>query len=139
MLRRSLATVAAAGIALTGLAAVAPAAQAQDINRLIGAAPCELVDPVLRSTFNINADTTRSGLTKQIREAARPVTGTDPAAFLLGAQYANQIADRAVACGVVKEDPQLFPGSSIPGLENIPNITEIQDILQGLSSTLQPR
>lgn len=136
MLRRTLATVAAAGIAFAGLT---PAAHAQNTEDLIANVPCPVADIALRGAFQINDNTTRSDLAKQIRDAAKPATGNDPATYLLGAQYASQIADRAVACGIVKEDPQLFPGSSIPGLENIPNIDDIQDILQGLSSALQPR
>lgn len=136
MLRRTLATVAAAGIAFVGLT---PTASAQNAEDLIANVPCPVAKIALRSAFQINENTTRSDLAKQIRDAAKPVTGNDVGTYLLGAQYAGQIADKALECGIVKADPQLIPGSSIPGLENIPNIGDIQDILQGLSSTLQPR
>ena len=136
MLRRALATVAAAGIAFVGLT---PTASAQNAEDLIANVPCPVAEIALRSAFQINENTTRSDLAKQIRDAAKPVTGNDIGTYLLGAQYAGQIADKALECGIVKADPQLIPGSSIPGLENIPNIGDIQDILQGLSSTLQPR
>ncbi|HJD78913.1 MAG TPA: hypothetical protein K8V93_07870 [Corynebacterium pollutisoli] len=136
MLRRTLATVAAAGIAFVGLT---PTASAQNAEDLIANVPCPFAEIALRSAFQINENTTRSDLAKQIRDAAKPVTGNDVGTYLLGAQYAGQIADKALECGIVKADPQLIPGSSIPGLENIPNIGDIQDILQGLSSTLQPR
>lgn len=136
MLRRTLATVAAAGIAFVGLT---PTASAQNAEDLIANVPCPVADFALRGAFQINENTTRSDLAKQIRDAAKPVTGNDVGTYLLGAQYAGQIADKALECGIVKADPQLIPGSSIPGLENIPNIGDIQDILQGLSSTLQPR
>lgn len=136
MLRRTLATVAAAGIAFVGLT---PTASAQNAEDLIANVPCSVADFALRGAFQINENTTRSDLAKQIRDAAKPVTGNDVGTYLLGAQYAGQIADKALECGIVKADPQLIPGSSIPGLENIPNIGDIQDILQGLSSTLQPR
>lgn len=136
MLRRTLATVAAAGIAFVGLT---PTASAQNAEDLIADVPCTVAEIALRGTFQINENTTRSDLAKQIRDAAKPVTGIDIGTYLLGAQYAGQIADKALECGIVKADPQLIPGSSIPGLENIPHIGDIQDILQGLSSTLQPR
>lgn len=136
MLRRTLATVAAAGIAFVGLT---PTASAQNAEDLIANVPCPVAEIALRDAFQINENTTRSDLAKQIRDAAKPVTGNDIGTYLLGAQYAGQIADKALECGIVKADPQLIPGSSIPGLENIPNIGDIQDILQGLSSTLQPR
>lgn len=136
MLRRTLATVAAAGIAFVGLT---PTASAQNAEDLIANVHCPFAESALRGAFQINENTTRSDLAKQIRDAAKPVTGNDVGTYLLGAQYAGQIADKALECGIVKADPQLIPGSSIPGLENIPNIGDIQDILQGLSSTLQPR
>lgn len=136
MLRRTLATVAAAGIAFVGLT---PTASAQNAEDLTANVPCPFAEIALRGAFQINENTTRSDLAKQIRDAAKPVTGNDVGTYLLGAQYAGQIADKALECGIVKADPQLIPGSSIPGLENIPNIGDIQDILQGLSSTLQPR
>ena len=136
MLRRTLATVAAAGIAFVGLT---PTASAQNAEDLIANVPCPVAEIALDGAFQINENTTRSDLAKQIRDAAKPVTGNDVGTYLLGAQYAGQIADKALECGIVKADPQLIPGSSIPGLENIPNIGDIQDILQGLSSTLQPR
>lgn len=136
MLRRTLATVAAAGIAFVGLT---PTASAQNAEDLIANVSCPFAEIALRGAFQINENTTRSDLAKQIRDAAKPVTGNDIGTYLLGAQYAGQIADKALECGIVKADPQLIPGSSIPGLENIPNIGDIQDILQGLSSTLQPR
>ena len=136
MLRRTLATVAAAGIASVVLT---PTASAQNAEDLIANVPCPFAATARHGAVQINENTTRSDLAKQIRDAAKPVTGNDVGTYLLGAQYAGQIADKALECGIVKADPQLIPGSSIPGLENIPNIGDIQDILQGLSSTLQPR
>lgn len=138
MLRRTLATAAVTAIAVAGLA---PAASAQTdlVANAIAAADCRLVGPALKTLFDIDDNTTRSDLAKQIRDEAKPWTITDPSTYLVSAQYAGQIADKALECGIVKADPQLIPGSSIPGLENIPNIGDIQDILQGLSSTLQPR
>ncbi|QGU04105.1 hypothetical protein [Corynebacterium comes] len=138
MIRRTLATVAVTAIAVVGLA---PAASAQlgAIDKAIADAPCSLVDPALKAAFRIDGNTTRSDLAKQIRDEARPLTITDPATYLISAQYAGQIADKAVECGTVKKDPELFPGSSIPGLGNISNINEVQDILTDLSSTLASR
>lgn len=133
MLRRTLATAAVTAIAVVGLA---PAASAQlgDINALvtdgIANADCRVVDPTLKGLFTIDGNTTRSDLSKQIRDEARGFNLTDPATYLVSAQYAEQIADKAVACGTVKKDPELFPGSSMPDLDNI------QDLLQGLSATL---
>lgn len=133
MLRRTLATAAATAIAVVGLA---PAASAQlgDVNELItqgiANADCRVVDPTLKGLFTIDGNTTRSDLAKQIREEARGFNITDPASYLVSAQYAEQIADKAVACGTVKKDPELFPGSSLPNLDNI------EDLLQGLVNTL---
>lgn len=138
MLRRTLATAAVAAVAVAGLA---PAASAQTdvVANFIADAPCSLVDPALKTAFRIDGNTTRSDLAKQIRDEAKPLTGTDPTSYLVSAQYAGQIADKAVECVTVKPDPELFPGSSIPGLENIPNINDVQDILENLSSTLVPQ
>lgn len=138
MLRRTLATAAVTAIAVAGLA---PAASAQTdlVANAIAAADCRLVGPALKTLFDIDDNTTRSDLAKQIRDEAKPWTITDPSTYLVSAQYAGQIADQAVECGTVKPDPELFPGSSIPGLENIPNINDVQDILENLSSTLVPQ
>ncbi|GAB3694735.1 hypothetical protein [Corynebacterium nasicanis] len=136
MLRRTLATVAAAGIALVGLA---PAAHAQlgdiagIVSQGIATADCRVVDPVLKGAFRIDGNTTRSGLAKQIRDGAKGFTITDPTTYLVSARFADQIADKAVACGTVKADPEIFPGSSLPNADNI------QGMLQDLSSTLQRR
>jgi hypothetical protein len=134
MLRRTLATVAATTIAVAGLA---PAASAQFgdvtnlINQGIANADCQReVDPLLRTVFDIDGNTTRSDLARQIRDEAKPFTVTDPTTYLVSAQFAEQIADKAVECGTVKKDPELFPGSSLPDVNNI------QDLLQGLSATL---
>lgn len=133
--RRTLATVAATAIAVTGLA---PAASAQLgggfglVEQAIANTDCRIAEPILRGAFTIDATTTRSDLAKQIRDEAKPLTINDPSTFLLSAQFAGQIADKAVACGTVKPDPQsLIPGSS--------NLADIQDILANLSSTLQPK
>lgn len=131
MLRRTLATAAVTAIAVVGLA---PAASAQTdlVANAIAAADCRLVGPALKTLFDIDDNTTRSDLAKQIRDEAKPLTITDPRTYLLSAQFAGQIADKAVACGTVKPDPQsLIPGSS--------NLADIQDILTNLSSTLQPK
>lgn len=128
MLRRTLATAAVTAIAVVGLA---PAASAQtNLNTIIDGVPCPGADFILENTFTINDDTTRSDLVKQVRNAAAPATGDDPAAFLATAQLAEQIGDKAVECKTVKPDPELFPGSSLPDVDNI------QNLLQGLSSTL---
>lgn len=139
MLRRTLATAAVTAIAVVGLAPAASAQLGGIVEKAIADAPCSIVDPALKTAFRIDDNTTRSDLAKQIRDEAKPLTGTDPTSYLVSAQYAGQIADKAVECGTVKPDPQLFPGSSIPGLENIPNINEVQDILENLSSTLVPQ
>ncbi|MDO5668535.1 MAG: hypothetical protein Q4G50_00875 [Corynebacterium sp.] len=133
MLRRTLATIAATAVAVTGLA---PAASAQlgAIDGLIKNADCRIVDPLLKQTFQIDGNTTRSDLSRQIRNAAKEnINLLDPSTYLVSARYADQIADKAVACGTVKKDPELFPGSSIP------NVGNMQDLLADLSSVLNPR
>ena len=124
MLRRTLATIAATGIAVVGLA---PAASADVGAEIIEKTSCKVLAPVLRHAFKIDDTTTRSDLAKQIRDAGKDVTD-GLGGKLVSAKYAGQIADKALACEIVKADPELIPGSSLPDLKNI------QDILQSLSS-----
>ena len=138
MLRRTLATAAVTAVAVLGFAPAA-SAQTAPVENAIADADCRLVDPALKALFDIDGGTTRSDLAKQIRDEAKPWTITDPGTYLVSAEYAAQIADKAVECGTVKPDPELFPGSSVPGLENLPNLNDAQDILQNLSSALAPQ
>lgn len=128
MFRRTLATVAATTIAVVGLAPAA-SAQANPVEQVINGIPCNVADPFLKTAFNINANTTRSDLAKQIRDEGKQVTATDPRTFLFSVSLAGQVADKAVECGTVKADPApLIPGSA--------DLGEIQDIAESLSSTL---
>jgi len=136
MLRRTLATIAATVLTATAVTGLAPAASAQigAVDALISNADCRIVDPLLKSTFSIDGNTTRSDLSRQIRNAAKEnINLLDPSTYLVSARYADQIADKAVACGTVKKDPEFFPGSTIP------NIGNVQELLADLSSTLQAR
>lgn len=127
MFRRTLATIAATSIAVVGLAPAA-SAQANPAEQIIKSIPCSVADPFLKGAFNINSNTTRSDLAKQIRDEGKQVTA-DPRTFLFSVGLAGQIADKAVECGTVKADPaSLIPGSA--------DLGEFQDIAEGLSSLL---
>ncbi len=122
MLRRALATAAVSAIAVVGLA---PAASAQlpDVNNTIATFPCGLLGTALRGFGLVDEDTTRNQLAAELRKGARDIPG------LLGIatnQVAGALADRALECKIVKEDPRtLFSGS-----------TQFLEMFDGLSSTL---
>ncbi|AIT60633.1 hypothetical protein [Corynebacterium doosanense] len=114
-LKRTLATLAAAGIALTTLAPTAGAAPVGNTvallvlaNGQIATADCGLVGGVLRGTGLVNETTTRSELVTSLH---RTLAG-DIQTKLITAQTIGVIGDRALECGVVKADPNVPAGSS---------------------------
>lgn len=109
-MRRITATLAAALIA--GTAALSPvAAQAQTFSQLgqitkavdgnIAEMDCGLLRTALVGTKMVDAETTRSGLAKKLKE----FTGNDITVKLLVGGRADAVADRALACNIVKPDP----------------------------------
>lgn len=124
MLRRTLATVAVTAIAVVGLA---PAASAQlPGGDAISRVDCGHLNFTLRALNLKDDNTTRSQLARNIRDEAAPFTLSDPSTWLVSVNYAEQIADRALECGIVKPDPQdPFAGS-----------TRAAEIIQEMSSAL---
>lgn len=114
-MKRILATLAAAGIALTTLAPSAHAASPANTlalltlaNGQIATADCGLVGGVLRNTGLVNDTTTRSELVASLHTTL----GGDIQTKLITAQTIGAIGDRALECGVVKADPTVPAGSS---------------------------
>lgn len=111
---RRIAATAAATAALG--AALTPAASAQNLgdlltgagqlNQVIDNFDCTVLREGLTRTGTANQDTTRSQLADSLRNAA-DLGAIDPVLGLAGTVYADRIADRALACGIVKADPQL--------------------------------
>lgn len=123
MIRRALATIAVSAVAVVGLA---PAASAQFIpgaNDFIANADCGLVEQSLKGLGLVDEDTTRNQLAAKVRAETGKIID-HPLINITASNYAGQIADRALECGIVKEDPQNpFSGSA-----------EFLDIFSGLSS-----
>ena len=109
--------VAAAALLATGVAA--PAAQAQDLSRslqglstvnnisdqTLAAMDCGTLDTLLTLARLKDSTTTRSQLESNIRNIAPTAGVSDRAVLLLGAQQANKVANKALACNIVKPDP----------------------------------
>lgn len=112
MLRRALATAAVSAIAVVGLA---PAANAQifDLTPVINAIPCTQLGQGLEALDLVDEDTTRNQLAGELRKQSGILFGIP----LLTNVYANQIADRALECEIVKADPQTPISGSIQFLE----------------------
>ena len=109
--------VAATALLATGVAA--PAAQAQDLSTLLqglgtannlsdqalAAMDCGTLDGLLNAAQLKDSTTTRSQLESNIRNIAPDAGVSNPALLLFGAQQANKVADKALACNIVKPDP----------------------------------
>lgn len=127
-MKRTLATLAAAGIALTALAPAASAAPIGNFalltlaNGQIATADCGVVGGVLRGTGLVNETTTRSQLITSLHQTL----GGDIQTKLITAQTISAVGDRALECGVVKADPNVPAGSS-----------ELMDIVALLSSEVR--
>lgn len=118
-MKRNLAAAgAAAALALT---AFAPAASAQEdntgfldhiglVNGGIAEADCNTLDFALTNLDLVDDDTTRGELAADLRNRL----GGEIAFQLLGSGTINAVADRALECEIVDEDPQtgLPAGSS---------------------------
>lgn len=121
MLRRALATAAVSAIAVVGLA---PAASAQivDLTPVINGIPCDQMETGLKALNLIDEDTTRNELAAELRKQTGLILGIP----LLTNIYSGQIADRALECEIVKEDPKTPFAGSIQFLE----------MFEGLSSAV---
>lgn len=71
------------------------------VNGEVETADCTTLGTALRVSGLANAETTRSELVAKVNGAV----GTDSTLRLATAPTVNKLADRAVACGVVKPDP----------------------------------
>lgn len=88
------------------------------LNGNIATADCSTLGSALRVTKLVHAETTRSGLVRNVNNAIGP----DAELRLVTAPTVNALGDRALACGIVKQDP-----------------VTLESQLQQLSSTLSSR
>ncbi|GAB2505313.1 Alpha helical Porin B [Corynebacterium atrinae] len=126
--RKTLATIAASSIALVGLAPAASAFSLGDIltgtGQAVNALSCKDLDNVLNAAKLKDSNTTRNGLVKNISGLTKEAAGNNIMLALLGGNTASKVADRALECKLVKEDPkEIIPGSS-----------QVNDIVAQLSS-----
>ncbi|MFP7366440.1 hypothetical protein SFC07_11825 [Corynebacterium callunae] len=122
MKKLRLATIAAASIALT--AGLTPAASAQDfsvINEAIDNFDCQILETAIYQSGLANAESTRSELASTLRTSAAVDQLPSPM-NLVAAAYSERIANRALTCGIVQEDPQDF-------------MTQLQVLSSNLSSS----
>lgn len=115
--RKTIATIAASSIAFVGLAPAASAFSLGDIltgtGQAVNALNCKDLDNILNTAKLKDGNTTRNGLVKNISGLTKEATGNNIMLSLLGSNTAGKVADRALQCKLVKEDPkELFPGSS---------------------------
>lgn len=99
------ATIAAATVALT--ASLTPSASAQDFNQMIDTFDCGLLQTTIYTTGLAHENTTRSELAATLRDSAA-VSQLPTPMNIVGVAYSERIANRALTCGIVKEDPQDF-------------------------------
>lgn len=136
-------SAAAACAAVSVSLFVAPAAQAAGISDLlnigagaIAGANCSDVRNALTLIDNttegqlLTPDTTRNQLAQNLAKLNGNPSITDPLA-LVGVKFSGAAADRALQCNIVKKDPDLLPGSSLP-----PQLNDLLPLVNGLSSQL---
>ena len=99
------ATIAAATVALT--ASLTPSASAQDFNQIIDNFDCGILQTAIYTTGLAHENSTRSELAANLRNSAA-VGQLDFPLNIAATGYSERIANRALACGIVKEDPQDF-------------------------------
>ncbi|AGF71975.1 hypothetical protein [Corynebacterium halotolerans] len=126
-LRNLLATAGATVIAATALA---PAASAQNLGEeFIADLNCDHLETALTTLDFVDEDTTRNELAAEIREFGDIEIDLGPLpSVVVQAYYAGQIADRALECGIVDEDPASPFAASSEFLENLglPGVPELQ-------------
>ena len=99
------ATIAAATVALT--ASLTPSASAQDFNQIIDNFDCGILQTAIYTTGLANENSTRSELAANLRNSAA-VGQLDFPLNIAATGYSERIANRALTCEIVKEDPQDF-------------------------------
>lgn len=99
------ATIAAATVALT--ASLTPSASAQGVNEMIDNFDCGLLQTTIYTTGLAHENSTRSELAATLRDSAA-VSQLPTPMNIVGVAYSERIANRALTCGIVKEDPQDF-------------------------------
>ncbi|WKD57268.1 Alpha helical Porin B [Corynebacterium capitovis DSM 44611] len=137
-MRRSTA-LAAAALFCASAAGIAPAhAQTTTfelltlINGNVKTADCGLVGTILRGTGHATDTTTRSELVTNLNKAV----GSDVQIRLATGATIGAIADRAVECGVVKEDPTTPVDQAIrfaSQLSSQANLPQVRDLLPALT------
>jgi len=125
MLRRALATIAVSTVAVVGLAPAASAQVIPDLGTVIKQLPCNELEQGLKSANLIDEDTTRNQLAAKLRTETGKVID-NPLFNVAASAYAGQLADRALECEIVKEDPK----SPIAGS------TQFLEMFEGLSSAV---
>lgn len=136
-LRRIAATAAAAALTATAFAVPAQAQNTDFADQVINLIPCDSLDQGLKTAGAYEDDhaenkTTRNELAQNLRglseDAFGEIVGGLPYIGLIQAQYSGKIADKALECGHVAENPELPFGSS-QIVDNLP-------MLEALSSEL---
>lgn len=116
MLRRALATIAVSTVAVVGLAPAASAQVIPGVGTFIKQLPCNELEQGLKAANLIDEDTTRNQLASKLRTETGKVID-NPFFNVAASAYANQLADRALECEIVKADPQTPISGSIQFLE----------------------
>ncbi|BAU95354.1 transcriptional regulator [Corynebacterium suranareeae] len=119
MKKLRLATIAAATVALT--AGLTPSASAQDFNQIIDTFDCGLLGAAIYNTGLAHENSTRAELAANLRNSTA-VSQLDFPLNVAAVSYSERIANRALTCGLVKEDPQDF-------------LTQLQQFSSNLSSS----
>lgn len=105
MKKLRLVTIAAATVALT--AGLTPSASAQDFGAIIDNFDCGVLRTTVYTTGLAHENSTRAELAANLRNSAA-VSQLEIPLNLVATAYSERIANRALTCGIVKEDPQDF-------------------------------
>lgn len=133
-LRNLLATAGATALAATALAPVASAQTGIGIDLGIGKAVientnCDVFGVALDATGLVDEGMTRNELAAEIRGLD---AGVDLGflGFTLQSQYGGIVADKALECGIVEEDPETLFSASSDFLESLglPGVPELQSL-----------
>lgn len=129
-LRNLLATAGATALAATALAPVA-GAQTNLGEEFIAGLDCNHLETALTTLDFVDEDTTRNELAAEISEFGDIEIDLGPLpSVVVQAYYAGQIADRALECGIVEEDPESPFAASSEFLESLglPGVPELQTL-----------
>lgn len=124
MLRRALATIAVSSVAVVGLAPAASAQIVPGIGNIIKQLPCNELEQGLKAANLIDEDTTRNQLASKLRTETGKVID-NPLFNVAASAYAGQLADRALECEIVKEDPKSPIAGSTQFLEMFESLSSV--------------